>query len=56
MRNTREYPVTAQEVVDYLEELKAELLREDAEHGVCGDMGPMLLQWVIDRLREAEER
>jgi hypothetical protein len=47
--------VTAQEVVDYLEELKAELLREGAEHGVCGDMRPLLLQWAIDRLRESEE-
>jgi len=47
MRNELEYPVTKQEVIDYLSKLQDELIKE----GVVGDIRPVLLDVAIDAVK-----
>jgi hypothetical protein len=48
MRNTLEYPVTKQEVIDYLVRLQEQLINE----GAVGDMRPIYISIALDAVKE----
>ena len=54
MRNLLEYPVTTQEIVEYLTYLKTEF--DFGNTGSCGDMGPVILAEAIARIVNAETK
>lgn len=47
MRNLLEYPITLQEVIDLLERLETDAIKEGEEKLLCGDMRPLLLRKAI---------
>ena len=50
--NRIEYPITYDEVITFLLDNAAEILRENREKFVCGDTRPELLHWAARRLQE----
>ena len=53
MRNLAEYPITRQEIVECLEQIKTDLQRLNEEQLACGDMRPLLLDRTIKIITHA---
>lgn len=51
MRNLAEYPVTFEEVTEFLTELRDSFMSEEK----CGDMRPLLVDWALERLYQYED-
>lgn len=50
MRNILKYPMTYQEAIQILEQIK-----EECEPELVGDIRPYAIDWVIERLKEQHE-
>lgn len=53
MRNLLEYPITAEEVVECLDNILKEVEYESKARTLFGDMRPLLLRTAIEVVREA---
>jgi hypothetical protein len=55
MRNLVEYPITYEEVVEFLTELYNFYVSDGMERGAYGDMRPLLIEWAIEELARLED-
>jgi hypothetical protein len=54
MRNIIQYPITTQEILDTLQDIKDDLVKMYQETEMCGDMRACIVSEAIDRIKRFE--